>query len=347
MPQGGSRTARDKSVVRERQGRAEADAALGFFSCQPETGRCPLPGGLGAGFRELVDFHSGMRLFAADYTLRKPETIRYGAQASFCGLGFYLSGKIEMGASCFPDAITLGAGQSAVFMTPDIEDYTESVQTQRVIRVAISLDRTMLHALGADSGGRLPAQFLDDARARPGCHALGPVTPAMRAAVVQMLACPYHGAARRMFLEGKVLELLSHKLHEIQAAANRAVGPSALSPRDIECVRHAAELLAVDLEQAPGLGQLAKAVGMCRSKLHQCFQQVHGCTPFEYLRDRRLETAARLLAQGEMNVTEVAYAVGYLSLSHFTKVFAGHFGILPGQCLKRPGFQPQRTIGSK
>jgi AraC-like DNA-binding protein len=48
-----------------------------------------------------------------------------------------------------------------------------------------------------------------------------------------------------------------------------------------------------------------------------------------------------------MNVTEVAYAVGYLSLSHFTKVFAGHFGILPGQCLKRPGFQPQRTIGSK
>jgi AraC-like DNA-binding protein len=336
MPQAASSKVRSAS---EGQGRQETDAAAGvspFFSSHPETGRCPLPAGLGTGFRELVDFHSGMRLFAADYTLHKPKTIRYGAQHSFCGLGFYLSGTIRVGASCFPDTFMLGGGQSAVFISPDIEEYTESVYVQRVVRVALALDGDMLQSLALENEGLLSEALSHDPQVRPGYVALAPVSSVMRTTVIQMLACPYHGLARRMFLEAKAMELLSHKLNEMQAAAGRKSSPPALSSRDVDCVRHAATLLAADLEQAPSLGELAQAVGMSRSKLHLCFQQVHGCTPFAYLRDRRLETAANLLAQGDMNVTEVAYAVGYASLSHFTKVFAAHFGVLPRRCLKRP-----------
>ena len=48
-----------------------------------------------------------------------------------------------------------------------------------------------------------------------------------------------------------------------------------------------------------------------------------------YLRNLRLERAAELLRSGRSNVTEAAMAVGYSSLSHFSKAFAEMFGVCP------------------
>jgi AraC-like DNA-binding protein len=44
----------------------------------------------------------------------------------------------------------------------------------------------------------------------------------------------------------------------------------------------------------------------------------------------RLERAAHLLRSGRCNVTEAAMAVGYTSLSHFSKAFWETFGCCPG-----------------
>jgi AraC-like DNA-binding protein len=46
-----------------------------------------------------------------------------------------------------------------------------------------------------------------------------------------------------------------------------------------------------------------------------------------FLRNLRLERAAELLRSGRSNVTEAAIAVGYSSLSHFSKAFAEMFGV--------------------
>jgi AraC-like DNA-binding protein len=43
----------------------------------------------------------------------------------------------------------------------------------------------------------------------------------------------------------------------------------------------------------------------------------------------RLQQAKLLLAQGNMNVSEVAYAVGFDSLSYFSKVFKKYYGLSP------------------
>jgi AraC-like DNA-binding protein len=70
---------------------------------------------------------------------------------------------------------------------------------------------------------------------------------------------------------------------------------------------------------------------MCRSKLFRCFRMVYGMTPFEYLRNRRLETAMDLLMDGRMNVAQAAYAVGFSCPSYFTKAFKKYFGHLPSK----------------
>ena len=47
----------------------------------------------------------------------------------------------------------------------------------------------------------------------------------------------------------------------------------------------------------------------------------------EFIRDIRLKRAAQLLVQKKMNVSEVAYAVGFKDLSHFRKCFRQEFNM--------------------
>ena len=54
-------------------------------------------------------------------------------------------------------------------------------------------------------------------------------------------------------------------------------------------------------------------------------------TPVEYIRQKRVDLACRLLQQKENSVTDVSYELGYSSLSHFIKLFKEQTGITPKQ----------------
>jgi AraC family transcriptional regulator, transcriptional activator of the genes for pyochelin and ferripyochelin receptors len=62
---------------------------------------------------------------------------------------------------------------------------------------------------------------------------------------------------------------------------------------------------------------------------------MYGTSVFGYLRKLRLEEARRLLENGGMNVTEAAFAVGYNSLSSFSRAFSAQFGATPMHFLKK------------
>jgi AraC-like DNA-binding protein len=59
------------------------------------------------------------------------------------------------------------------------------------------------------------------------------------------------------------------------------------------------------------------------------FKAIFNTSPYSHLRNMRLKKAKTILYEGETNITETAYLVGYSSASHFTKAFKEHFGITP------------------
>ena len=73
----------------------------------------------------------------------------------------------------------------------------------------------------------------------------------------------------------------------------------------------------------------AREVGMSRSNLHRKLQALTNQPTHEFLRTLRLKRAAQLLKKSSGSVTEIAYAVGFNNLSHFTKIFRKHFGQTP------------------
>lgn len=76
---------------------------------------------------------------------------------------------------------------------------------------------------------------------------------------------------------------------------------------------------------------LATQANMSRTQLHRKLTALTGLSPNRFIHRVRLEKAAELLQMGELNVAQVAYAVGYSSPSHFTKVFREQLGYLPAQ----------------
>jgi AraC-like DNA-binding protein len=79
------------------------------------------------------------------------------------------------------------------------------------------------------------------------------------------------------------------------------------------------------------LDQVAGYFGMSASHLSRCFHQEMG-VPFKtYLTRYRLNRAKELLADGRMSVTEVAVAVGFSSIAHFSRLFRREMGVSPAR----------------
>jgi AraC family transcriptional activator of pyochelin receptor len=163
-------------------------------------------------------------------------------------------------------------------------------------------------------------------------HHLGPLSPIMDVAIQHLLDCPYAGSMKKLYCESKAIELIAHKMAQI-ASPEGATPPSSHKLRhdDMERIRHARDILGQDLENPPGLFELARAVGTTHTKLNRGFREVFGSTVFGYLRTMRLEMARRLLEEEGLNVTEAALNVGYSSISSFSRAFSEHFGQNPKQ----------------
>ena len=83
---------------------------------------------------------------------------------------------------------------------------------------------------------------------------------------------------------------------------------------------------------------LADRVGMSRMNLHRKIKAITGQTPGQFISTMRLKRAAQLIKDQAGNVTEVAYDVGFNSLSYFARCFKAEFGVLPSAFAKNQEF---------
>ena len=74
---------------------------------------------------------------------------------------------------------------------------------------------------------------------------------------------------------------------------------------------------------------LASEVGISRAQLHRRMKEITGLSSGKFLRNLRMEQAARLLRDGTVNVSQVADLVGYADQAHFSTAFKAHYGQSP------------------
>jgi signal transduction histidine kinase/DNA-binding response OmpR family regulator len=134
-------------------------------------------------------------------------------------------------------------------------------------------------------------------------------------------------------------DLLRLRIKKLLDLSGRGVQRSLIEPEpehikvtslDEKLVEDAVKYVEKNMER-PDLSveELSRQLGMSRVHLYKRMRQVTGKTPIEFIRVMRLKRAAQLLRESQLNVSEIAYRVGFNNPKYFSNYFKQEFGVLP------------------
>lgn len=86
-------------------------------------------------------------------------------------------------------------------------------------------------------------------------------------------------------------------------------------------LRRVTEFIEENLDRDLELAEIAQAVELSPYHFARSFKQTTGFTPIQFLMQRRIELAKRLLVESEAPIVEVGLSAGFKNQSHFTTLF--------------------------
>jgi AraC-like DNA-binding protein len=123
-------------------------------------------------------------------------------------------------------------------------------------------------------------------------------------------------------------ELLSIKSNQIVVAENNAEHP---------IVTKAKKIIEEGCAEEISLGQVARQVHVSSFHLCKLFRRSAGMTFTEFVSRTRTEKAKNLLLNPQLRVSEIAYDVGFQSLTHFNRIFRKLTGESPTRFREKAG----------
>lgn len=79
---------------------------------------------------------------------------------------------------------------------------------------------------------------------------------------------------------------------------------------------------------------IAQSVGLSRVHLHRKMKELTNQTPHDFIRNIRMQQAAKLLEEGNHNITEIVYKCGFSNTTSFSTMFKKMYGQTPRDYMK-------------
>ncbi|MEO0537513.1 MAG: AraC family transcriptional regulator [Cyanobacteria bacterium P01_A01_bin.123] len=290
------------------------------------------PPKLGSGHTREIELCPGLELSIFDF-VRHDLTERVSVNEHLVQFVAFLSGTIDSGDYLGGDDLQISARQGYVGGSGiQPRHFVRFPRSHHQIGVEIHMTPALFQQFFTNANRDLPATLQPLVRGHDWQYRFSPrMTGAMRTVVQQIIDCPFLGAPKRLYLQGKVFELMALQLDGI---SNTVPPPPSLKSDTVARIHYAAEILRSHLETPPAQTELAHQVGIAHCTLHKGFREVFNMTPFAYLTRHRMEQAERLLRQPDATVAAVANCVGYANPAQFAAAFKRHFGITPRECMR-------------
>ncbi len=292
-----------------------------------------IPSDLGKGSIKEFRLESGLHIYLHDYMALNPFAMQSDEASPSFGFRFCLSDHTKLSLKCLKESIMIKSGECGAFYFPNMKSRVENKPGTHVHKVFIMAEPSFFLSMMEEDMNEIPFDEKTILNANKDnyepYHTTDLVTPAMRMIIEQIFQCPYEGMTRRIFIEGKALELIACKLNQIKLSRHTSQKELSLGTSDIERIHFVREHLTRNLSSPPNTIELAKMAGVSRTKLYRGFNQLYGVSPMEYLRLKRIEKAGEMVRNKDLNMTQIAYALGYSSSSHFTKTFRDFYGMPP------------------
>ena len=103
-----------------------------------------------------------------------------------------------------------------------------------------------------------------------------------------------------------------------------------ITPLDEQFIQKAIALVEKNISDSEfSVETMATEVGMARTTLYKKLMAITGLGPAEFIRTIRVKRGKALLETSQMQITEIAYAVGFTTVKSFTMNFKAEYGITP------------------
>ena len=76
---------------------------------------------------------------------------------------------------------------------------------------------------------------------------------------------------------------------------------------------------------------MTKAVNVSRPTLHSKLKTLTGLSATKFKKQIKMQEAKRLLSEGQTNISELAYQMGYKYPNNFSKDFKKWYGVTPNK----------------
>ncbi len=76
---------------------------------------------------------------------------------------------------------------------------------------------------------------------------------------------------------------------------------------------------------------LSSEIGVSRPQLYRMMMKITGRSPANFIRQLKMNKALSLLREENLNISQIAFEVGYNNPSYFSKCFQERFGIMPSK----------------
>lgn len=82
------------------------------------------------------------------------------------------------------------------------------------------------------------------------------------------------------------------------------------------------------------ISSLAAEQSVSPTHLKNCFREVYGSSVYAYIKNYRLQLAAKLLCETDLSVQDIAGKIGFENPNKFSSAFRAHFGMPPTEYKK-------------
>lgn len=154
------------------------------------------------------------------------------------------------------------------------------------------------------------------------------ITPKVKTVLERIFSCDMEDAQRDIFLRARIYDLLLLYLDTFSDIPKEVNTKYHFTPDEIQSVQTVSTKLINILHEQIFFREIARQVHLHPRKMAEGFRLVYGVSIQEWLLQARMERA-KLLLQQQSDIRQIAYEVGYNTVSGFIRAFRNFTGFTP------------------